>query len=154
MRRIFAESAEIVQELRPNWYRIRLHGQHLRLFFGRLIVMTLEGSYVWLTTDPVFQPVSFSSLASWRSDEIGVRPIDAKSEPYPRYKIPPSQNGFYTPAVDPRGVEWLALRASHMSYLKRVAIFGRAPDRRTVHDPSTTESASQTQEYIKQRYKG
>lgn len=134
MRRIFAESAEIVQELRPDWYRIRLQDQHLRLFFGRLIVMTLEGSHIWLTTDPSFQPVSFSALASWRSDEIGVRPIDAKSEPYPMYKIPPSLNGFYTPAADPRGAEWLALRTSHVSYLKRVAIVGRTPDRRTVHD--------------------
>lgn len=134
MLRILAASAQLVYELRPDWYRVRLDGQHLRLFCGRLIVMTLEGDYVWLATDPDFQPVDFSALASWRLDRVSVRPGDAKGVPYPSYRTPPSLNGFYMPAYDPVGAEWQYLRASHVSYLKRAAAVGRAPDHRTVHD--------------------
>lgn len=131
---ILAQSVERINELRPEWYRARMDGRYLRVFLGRLIVITVQGDYVWLATDPEVQPVEFSSLGSWRWDEAALRPSDVKGAPYPKYRRPPSMNGFYIPAEDPYGTEWPHIAVSHYAYLKRAAVSGRAPDHRTVHN--------------------
>lgn len=140
MLRIFAESARTVEEHHPEWYRLRLDGPYLRLFCGHLIVMTLEGKYVWLAIDPQLDVVDLPSLRSWHPDLVGLRPKDATGASYPEYKIPPSINGFYSPADDPLGAEWQQLRSLHLTYLSRAASDGRAPDPRTIHDPSVAEA--------------
>lgn len=132
---ILARSAALINDLRPDWYRARMDGRrHLRLFLGRTIVITLRGDYVWLATDPAVQPVEFSQLVSWRCDDVAQRPTDAKGIIYPKYSRPPSLNGFYIPALDRNGTEWTSIATSHYSYLSRLAVSGRAPDHRTIHD--------------------
>ena len=48
MHGLAALSAGVITSLRAEWFRVRLDRTHLRLFCGRLIVMTLEGRHAWL----------------------------------------------------------------------------------------------------------
>lgn len=117
---IFAESMGHIRSHKSEWCLIRFHGKHLRLFAGHLIVLTLERSSIWVTTDPSAHSVDLSQLRSWRWDE----------KSYPRYERPASRNGYYDPSVD-NGGDWLLIRDSHFSYLDRVLAEGRGPDSRT-----------------------
>jgi hypothetical protein len=142
MLHILAQSAQLINKLRPEWYRARLDGRRLRFFLGRLIVITLERDYIWLATDPTIQSIKFSELKSWRWDEADLRPRDAKGIPYPKYSKPPSLNGFYSPSEDLDGNEWKQISKFHYEYLKQAAILGSAPDHRTIHNPDLAAEIS------------
>jgi hypothetical protein len=140
MRAIVATSAGIILTLRPDWYRARLDRRtHLRVFCGRLIVITLERSYVWVALDERALGGKAGRLRSWCWDEPHLRPKDAKGMAYPRYVRPNSRNGFYDPAKDPDGRDWRAIESAHHIFLQRAATEGRAPDRRTRSDPGLPE---------------
>lgn len=139
MHGLAALSAGVITSLRAEWFRVRLDRTHLRLFCGRLIVMTLEGRHAWLALSEELLDAT-SPLKSWSWDERGLRPSDAAGQPYPRYARPPSRNGFYSPDLDPSGVEWTALQTPHLDYLKRVVVEGRAPDHRTRSTDGLTEA--------------
>jgi 5-methylcytosine-specific restriction endonuclease McrA len=133
---ILADSTKLVSELKPEWCRLHLDGSHLRLFCGRLIVMTLTSrrQHLWFAAEPNSEGIRLSEFESWRPDTVDQRPGDAISPAYPAYVTPPSQNGFYLPAADPDESDWRTLRALHAAYLRQVAVSGRAPDSRTRHD--------------------
>lgn len=137
MRGIIAATVATIRDLRPDWYFARLKGSHLRVHFGHVIVATLEGPYIWAAIDELAAAGRVEHLRSWSWDEPGTRPVEG--EAYPRYRRPPSRNGFYDPAKDPNGVEWDILEAAHHSFLRRVARVGRAPDHRTKSDPDVVE---------------
>jgi 5-methylcytosine-specific restriction endonuclease McrA len=140
MRAMVAKSVGVITALRPEWYRARLDGRaHLRVFCGRLIVITLEGRYVWVALDERALGKESKRLRSWCWDEAHLRPEDAKGRPYPRYVRPRSRNGFYDPAKDPEGQEWRLIENAHHTYLRRVAEEGRAPDHRTRSDRALVE---------------
>jgi 5-methylcytosine-specific restriction endonuclease McrA len=134
MLHILAQSAQLINELRPEWYRARLDGKHLRIFLGKLIVMTIEREYIWIAMDPTIQSVNLSEFKSWHWDEPELRPRSAKGTPYPKYSRPPSLNGFYSPSEDPEGKEWQQISTFHYEYLKQTATLGIAPDPRTIHN--------------------
>lgn len=137
---IVATSVGLIIGLRPDWYRARLRGSsHLRIFFGRLIVVTLEGGYVWLGLDENALGDRPEQFRSWCWDEPGTRPREAKGAAYPRYARPKSRNGFYDPTKDPEGTEWRSLEIAHHAFLRRVATSGRAPDHRTKSDPGLVD---------------
>jgi 5-methylcytosine-specific restriction endonuclease McrA len=132
MRGIIAATVATISDLRPDWYLARLNGTHLRVYFGHLIVITLEGPYVWASIDELAVVGRVERLSSWSWDEPVKRPVKGKA--YPRYRRPASRNGFYDPAKDPSGVEWEILEPAHHAFLRRVAREGRAPDHRTKSD--------------------
>jgi hypothetical protein len=127
---IFAESMRYIRGRKPEWCVVRFHGRHLRLFAARLIVLTLESDEVWVRTDPDDQSVDSSRLPSWRWDE----------QSYPRYRRPPSRNGYYAPRVDAGG-GWDQIRSAHQRYLERALNPGIAPDHRSLarHEPAVVE---------------
>jgi len=86
--------------------------------------MTLRHKYVWLALDEA--TFGEQSLASWSWDETGSRPSDAREAPYPRYRRPPSRNGFFDPAHDPSERDWRVIERAHFVYLANVAVRGRA----------------------------
>lgn len=140
MRAIVATSVNVIRRLRPEWYRARLDRKtHLRIFCGRLIVVTLEGKYVWLALDENVLGKDAPKLRSWCWDEPRMRPKDAMGQAYPRYVRPPSRNGFYDPEKDPEGLEWRVLEVAHHHFLRHAAKYGRAPDSRTQSDPSVLD---------------
>jgi hypothetical protein len=117
---IFAESARYIRSRKPEWCLVRLNGKHLRLFAGRLIVLTLGGEEAWCATDPSVRSVDWSTLRSWRWD----------TKSHPRYKRVPSKNGYYAPRKDDRG-EWADICGAHLAFLDRALAPGVAPDHRT-----------------------
>lgn len=122
--------------MRPEWLRARLHGRkHLRVFCGKLIVITLEGRYVWAAVDDLALDNDIRRLRSWCWDEEGSRPKDAKGQSYPRYARPRSRNGFYDAAKDPEGAEWRTIERAHHTFLRQVVERGLAPDPRTKSAP-------------------
>ena len=127
---IFAGSMGYIRGRKPDWCIVQFSGKHLRLFAGRLIVLTLESDEVWVTTDPDDRSVDWSRLLSWRWDEHS----------YPRYRRPPSRNGYYSPRVDAGG-EWEQIRSAHQRYLERALNPGIAPDHRSFarHEPAVVE---------------
>jgi len=131
---IFARSMAYIGERKPEWCLIRFHGKQLWLFAGRLIVLSLEGDYVWLATDPSVD--GLSQLRSWCWDTLADRPHSARGRPFEKYKRPASRNGFYTPRLDSSG-DWGPIRKAHLSYLKCVLEKGTGPDPRTTskHEP-------------------
>jgi hypothetical protein len=140
MRAIAARSARIISAIRPEWYRARVAGKdHLRIFCGHFVVLSLEGKYVWLALDTKSVPSEFSKLQSLKWDTATSRPKDAKGEPYPRYIRPSSRNAFYDPAKDTDGQEWSIIEGAHDTFLKKAVVEGRAPDHRTKSDPGLTE---------------
>jgi len=126
---IFAESMRFIRNRKPDWCLVRFSGKHLRLFAGRLIVLTLHTDEVWLTTAPS-APLGLSSLRSWRWD----------TKTYARYRRIPSRNGYYAPKMD-NGGDWPAIRRAHLTYLEQALTPGVAPDHRTTakHDTSAME---------------
>lgn len=85
---------------------VQVRSDRIRLFAGRLIVLTLSKDHIWLATEPSFMRTHLSGLGSWEWDQ----------EVYPRYRRPPSLNGFYYPLLDRSG-DWLAVQAAHFAYL-------------------------------------
>jgi 5-methylcytosine-specific restriction endonuclease McrA len=142
---IFAESMAYIRDRKPEWCLVRFHGKHLRLFAGRLIVLTLEHEHVWTTTDPSIHTVDLSQLHSWCWDTMDTRPRTAQAEPYPSYKRPPSHNGYYTPSIDSGG-DCRYIQESHFAYLDRVLAVGAAPDPRTIahHEPDVADYIAKT----------
>lgn len=128
---IFVESLLFAQKYKPERCIVRFNGSHLRLLVGRLIVMTVEGHYVWLAVDPK-AAIDWGGLASWSWDTAETRPNGALGRPYEKYTIlaPLSRNGFYDPQNDRNG-EWELIRHAHFSYLQRVVEKGHAPDHRS-----------------------
>lgn len=127
---IFAASMRYVRERKPEWFIVQFNGRHLRLFAGGLIVLTLESEEVWVTTDLDNRSEDLSHLSSWRWDE----------QSYPRYRRPPSRNGYYTPRAD-NGGEWDAIQGAHQRYLDLALNAGIAPDHRSFarHEPAVVE---------------
>jgi hypothetical protein len=102
------ESMVRIREQKPEWCLIRIHGRRIRLFAGRLIVMTIAADGIWLTTDPSARAMDLSQLRSWRWDE----------KSYPRYNRVVARNGYYAPALDVDG-DWAFISGTHFSYLDR-----------------------------------
>jgi hypothetical protein len=123
---VFADSMHHIRARKPDWCLVRFHGRHLRLFAGRLIVMTLEAGRVWLSTDSEGHQPDWPRLRSWQ--------WDAKS--YPEYTRVPSRNGYYSPESDLEN-DWPLIRAKHFAYIDKVLESGPAPDPRTIqkHEP-------------------
>ena len=136
-----AESLRFIHERQPDCWlthlRSDLRPRRLRLFAGRLIVLTLEGDEVWLATDGDAPESAFVDLRSWRWDE----------ESYPEYRRPPSRNGYYQPSRDPDGREWKhTIREAHFTYLERWLALRRIPDQRSKqrHEPLVVEYIEKT----------
>lgn len=127
---IFAESMRYIRWRKPDWCLVYFDRNHLRLFAGRLVVLTLESNDVWVTTDPEVQSIDWTRLGSWRWDE----------ESYPRYRRTPSRNGYYSPHMDSLR-EWDDIQLAHLAYLDRVLSPGVAPDHRRIarHEPAVVE---------------
>lgn len=126
---IFAGSMRFVRDRKPDWCLVRFSGNSLRLFAGRLIVLTLHTDEAWLTTVPSTSS-NLSTLRSWRWD----------TKTYARYRRTPSRNGYYAPAWD-TGDDWPAIRHLHFAYLEQALVPGVAPDPRTTakHDADAAE---------------
>jgi 5-methylcytosine-specific restriction protein A len=140
-----ARAVRVITSLKAAWLRIYFNRpSHLRVLFGRLIVITLEGNYVWLALDESTLSKGGADLRSWRWDEPHTRPSDATGKAYPKYVRPPSRNGFYDPALDPQGAEWRAIEQAHHAYLTRVAAMGMAPDPRTANDSALLDELFRT----------
>jgi predicted HNH restriction endonuclease len=127
---IFAESMRFIRENKSGWCHVRLFGRKLRLFAGRLIVLTLEDQEVWLTTASSSESEGLSRLQAWRWD----------TGEYGQYRRVPSRNGYYAPGLD-GGRDWPVIHRLHLSYLEHVLVDGIAPDRRTIakHDAELME---------------
>jgi 5-methylcytosine-specific restriction endonuclease McrA len=129
---IIARSSAVITTLRREWFRAVLKSKsHLRIFFGKLIVITIERKYIWLALDATFADERIDHLQSISWDTKETRPKDAFGTAYPTYTSPPSRNVFYDPAKDMDGLEWPIIEMAHLEYLHKVATSGRAPDSRT-----------------------
>lgn len=141
MKEIIASTARYLRDIKPEWYFARLHrNARLRLFCGHVVVLAAEKQHIWLALNESFLPASFSNIACWRWDEPESRPHDATDDPYPRYKRPPSRNGFYTPALDPEGQDWKTIKLASLGYIENACQTGRSPDHRTHSDPGLCEA--------------
>lgn len=129
---LFEESMSYIWFHKPDWCLLRFNGSHLRLFAGRLIVLTIEREKAWVTTNLSTESKNFSNLNSWEWDE----------KSYPRYKRVPSRNGYYSPLLDKNG-EWRYIKKVHFSYLDEVLTKGLGPDHRT-----TSKHEVEAMEYI------
>lgn len=120
---LFADSMRFINDHRADWCVVRRTGRKIRLFAGRLIVLSLEKDRAWLATD-IEQNVP-EGLKHWEWD----------LDDYPVYKRPPSRNGYFTP-IDEWQQEWKIVASSHFAYLKRALRKGVAPDHRSIakHD--------------------
>jgi 5-methylcytosine-specific restriction protein A len=130
---IFAESFDYIDRQSTDLALTHLLPDRLRLFAGRLVVLTLKGSSVWLALDDAESTRQHGALAkmkSWKWDE----------ESYPRYRRVPSRNGYYTPSDD-KNNEWPTLQRLHFTYLARVLAHSGAVDQRSVakHEPLIAE---------------
>lgn len=127
---IFAESIRFIRARKPDWCHVRLARRRLRLFAGRLIVLTLHPEGVWVTTDASGRSEDPSGLHSWRWD----------TEKYARYQRVPSRNGYYSPILD-HGADWPLIQAAHFAYLEQALARGVVPDHRTAakHDAALLE---------------
>jgi hypothetical protein len=132
---VFAASMRYIHDRRSDWCVVRRAGHKIRLFAGRLIVLTLQKDRAWLATD-VEQRVP-DDLAQWEWD----------LNDYPAYKRPPSRNGYFTPKNDWQR-EWWTVSFSHFAYLDRALRkgSGMAPDHRSVakHDVGLAEIIAST----------
>lgn len=120
----FVDSMRFIRDRKPDWCLVHTTGNSVRLFAGRLIVLTLHGHEAWLATVPS-EESDLSVLPSWRWD----------TESYPEYRRIPSRNGYYAPARD-LGADWPAIRERHFAYLEHALTPGVAPDPRSIakHD--------------------
>ncbi|NMB46715.1 MAG: hypothetical protein GX998_09945 [Firmicutes bacterium] len=123
---ILADSLAYVHTRDAAICLIHVLSDRIRLFAGRLIVLTLEGNRVWVTTDGTQAVDHLSRLRSW---EWG-------TGSYPEYKRPPSRNGYYSPLQDV-GQDWFHIQESHFAYLERVMNRFKNVDSRSVakHEP-------------------
>lgn len=145
MRGIVATSVGVIRSLRPDWYFAKLNRPtHLRIYFGHLIVLSVEGAYVWAAIDEAALGDRDRLLKSWVWDEPELRPVPGNA--YPRYRSPDSRNGFYDPSRDADGAEWFFIEAAHHAYLRVAATHGRAPDHRTRSDPGLVEEIDSWQQ--------
>ncbi|MCK9222792.1 MAG: HNH endonuclease [Limnochordia bacterium] len=128
-----ADSLTYAQARNSAIWLVHVRSDRIRLFTGRLIVLTLMDRDLWVTTDASENEDSLSGLRSWAWD----------TQSYPRYKRPPSRNGFYNPRLD-RERDWLAIQTAHFSYLDHVLARYHTVDPRSVarHEPLITEYLS------------
>lgn len=132
---IVSASWAYMKQRKAAWCRLKLNGPtHLRVQFGHNIVLSLEGHLVWLALDEAVLGEEAERLGSWQWDEPALWPKQSKEKAYPRYKRPPSRNGFYDPSKDPEGRDWPSLARAHRAYLDLSVEKGRAPDHRTQSD--------------------
>lgn len=129
-----AESLAYVERGNPEIWLVHVREDRIRLFAGRLIVLTLTRDSVWVTTDDAEEANQLSLLPSWMWDDHG----------YPRYKQPPSRNGYYSPSRDRDGIDWSEVQGFHFAYLDRVlARFKRVDPRSAArHEPLISEYLS------------
>jgi 5-methylcytosine-specific restriction endonuclease McrA len=134
---IFLNSAlHITSTTRPEWLRVRYHKNRIRLFAGKLIVLTAgESGLIWLSVEPDILLTIEPTLSSWSRDTPSSRPATARGASYPEYKRPPSTNGYYVISKDPSGRDWSLLRQAHFRYLNLVVERGVAPDQGAAHEP-------------------
>jgi len=127
---VFAESLAFIHSHNPSLWLTHVLSDRIRFFAGRLIVMTLSGDTAWVTTDPQHDD-QLSVLRSWKWD----------TGSYPRYKRPPSRNGFYRPSDDNNGQDWPVIQESHFAYLNDVLARTRSIDPRSAarHEPLMAE---------------
>ena len=127
---IFAESMRYIRWRKPEWCLVKFDRNHLRLFAGRLIVLTLESNEIWVAIDPEVSSIDWPRLRSWRWDERS----------YPRYRRVPSRNGYYSPRMDEHR-EWGNIQRAHLAYLGRALSPGVAPDHRSItgHEVAVVE---------------
>ena len=130
-----ADSLTYVQVRNPGVWLVHVLADRIRPFAGHLIVLTLMGGTVWVTTDASENEDRLSALRSW----------EWETKVYPRYKRPPSRNGTYSPLHDEHG-EWPTIQAAHFGYLDRVLTRPRVFDPRSVrrHEPLIVEYLSIT----------
>lgn len=136
---IFAESFDYVNRHGTNLALTHLLPDRLRLFAGRLIVLTLKGNSVWLALDgeeSSHQEAPLTKMKSWTWDKTS----------YPQYRRIPSRNGYYTPSKDTQN-EWSSLQRLHFTYLDRALAHPRAVDQRSVakHQPLVVEYLARIQ---------
>ncbi|MQM38783.1 hypothetical protein KBTX_02803 [wastewater metagenome] len=117
---IYTESLRYLLDRASRAVIVRFHGRHLRLMFARLVVLTLEGAECWITTDPACRS-RLETLRSWQWDR----------QSYPRYRRPPSLNGYYDPNWD-NGTEWAVIGHAHQRYLDEVMAGHANPDPRSL----------------------
>lgn len=130
-----ADSLTYVQTTNPKIWLVHVLADRIRLFAGHTIVLTLQRSGVWLTTDASADEDQLSALDSWAWE----------TSVYPIYKRPPSRNGTYSPMRDAHG-EWPVIQTAHFAYLDRVLERPRTFDPRSVrrHEPLIVEYLSLT----------
>lgn len=130
---LFADSLEYVYSYDSSLSLTHILSDRIRLFAGRLIVLTLKDDSVWVTTDDSLKDDRLSTLPSWTWDAVS----------YPRYKRPPSRNGYYKPSDDDHQ-DWLLIHDAHFAYLDRVLARRHNPDARSVarHEPLMAEYLS------------
>lgn len=126
-----AESLAYAERRNPEIWLVHVRQDRIRLFAGRLIVLTLTRDSVWVTTDDVAEANQLSLLPSWMWDDHG----------HPRHKKPPSRNGFYSPSRDRDGSDWSEVQKWHFAYLDRVLARFRRVDPRSAarHEPLISE---------------
>jgi hypothetical protein len=127
---VFAESRAFIHSHNSSLWLTHVLPDRIRLFAGRLIVMTLSGDTAWVTIDPQHDE-QLSVLRSWKWD----------TGSYARYKRVPSRNGFYRPSDDNNDQDWSVIRESHFAYLNYVLARTRGIDPRSAarHEPLMAE---------------
>ena len=141
---VIARTARYIKEVKFEWYFAKIHRNvRLRLYCGHVVVIAAERQYIWLALDESSLPASTASHPCWCWDEPGLRPADALDAPYPRFKRPPSRNGFFIPALDPEGQNWKTIEYASFRYIENAAANGRAPDHRTRSDLGLCEAIDQ-----------
>lgn len=137
---LLSSALYISNSSRAEHMRIHFNRKQIRIHLGRLIIMTAgEYGLIWLSTEPSMLQSIEGKLTAWRRDTSATRPANAREQPYPAYKQPPSINGFYILAEDPYEKDWPRLRECHFEYLRKAMEISRTPDHRTRHQPELLE---------------
>ncbi|ACY13376.1 HNH endonuclease [Haliangium ochraceum] len=137
---LIASARYLEQSSKPERIRLTQTANKIRLFAGRLIVMTASRpGLLWLATAPGVMRNIEHGLSSWHRDTEQSRPESALGHPYPKYKRPESINGFYVITEDTTGRDWKLLHDAHLAYLDLAIEQGAAPDPRTKHEPELLE---------------
>jgi 5-methylcytosine-specific restriction endonuclease McrA len=129
----FAESLSYVHDLDESGWLTHLRSDRVRLFAGRIIVMTLANDQVWMAIAAGPDADCLSEFVSWQWD----------TESYPEYARPPSRNGYYKPEAD-RHHEWAVIQKLHFAYLDQLLVGPHASDPRSIsrHEPLVVEYLS------------
>lgn len=117
---IFADSIVKLNDIKPALWGVHCAGNNkdrvVRLYAGKLIVLTLEKGRAWLPLDQISLEESpeiarnIEDLPAWEWDK----------EDSPEYKQVLSKNGFYTPLKSHED-DWPLLKPFHFAFLDRVA---------------------------------